>query len=131
MSAKADNRTSKALEFHSRELRKRSTMPNISSRTALNICIGLVVGMVLPILLFLSLLVADFILINFRYHYYQAGFGLRITQLCILLVPAEIISLFFLAKSNKTLTVAALPTAIIITAYIIYVAVTATPLAPD
>ena len=100
-------------------------------RVALTICIGLVIGAVLPLALMLILGVADIIVINIAYSYFQASVGLTIIWLSILLIPLEITSLFFLARFNKTLTAAALPTAIIMTLYVIYAMTTLTPVAPD
>ena len=73
-----------------------------------SIGIGLLVGMALPIVLFLILVVADGILINVAYSRFQAAIGLNKLQVFALLVPLEIISLFFLARFNKTMAVAAL-----------------------
>jgi hypothetical protein len=106
-------------------------MPNASTtRIALNICIGLVVGAVLPIALFLVLAVVDSVVINVAYSRFDTDIGLAISQLYVLLIPVETISLLFLAKFNKTLVVAALPTAIIVTAYVSYVTAKFVPFAP-
>ena len=95
-----------------------------------SVCIGLVIGTVLPIVLFLVLAVVDGVIINVAYSRFGTDIGLAISQLYTLLIPVEIISLLFLAKFNKTLTVAALPTAIIVTAYVSYVTAKFVPFAP-
>ena len=96
-----------------------------------NVCIGLVIGAVLPLALILILVVADGIVVNVAYRYFHASAGFNTVWLSILLIPMVIISLFFLARSNKTLATAALLTAIISTVYVIYVMATTTPFAPS
>jgi hypothetical protein len=76
-----------------------------------SIGIGLLVGMALPIVLFFILVVADGILINVAYSRFHASVGLNKLQVFALLVPLEIISLFFFARFNKRMAVAALFTA--------------------
>ena len=106
-------------------------MPNDSkTKIALTICIGLVVGTILPIVLFLVVAVVDGTVVNVAYSRFDAVVGLAVSQLYIPLIPTEVISFFFLARLNRTLAAAALPTAIIATAYIIYVTIKFVPLGP-
>jgi hypothetical protein len=107
-------------------------MPNVSTtKIALTLCIGLVVGMVLPIVLFWTLWVMDMVIGIFADSKFHADVGLKFSQLYIPFIPIEAISFFFLARFNRTLAAAALPTAILATAYIIHLAAIATPFAPD
>jgi hypothetical protein len=106
-------------------------MPNVSTtKIALTLCIGLVVGIVLPFALFLILFVIDGVVINVAYSRFNAAIGLNELQLSALLVPTEMTSLFFLARFNKIMAAAALFTAIISTAYVIYDMVTQPSFAP-
>jgi hypothetical protein len=108
------------------------TTPNVSTtKIALTLCIGLVVGVVLPLALILILGVAAGILVIVAYRYFDTGIGLSPVWLSVLLVLMVIATLFFLVRFNKLLAVAALFTAVISTAYIIYVVVNLPPFGPS
>jgi hypothetical protein len=76
-----------------------------------NVCIGLVIGAFFPFTLILILWVAYGIVISIALRYFHAGFRLNELELLALLVPWVIMSLFFLAKFNKTMAVGASITA--------------------
>ncbi len=77
-------------------------------RNLCSICVGLVVGAVMPIVLFMVLTMAKFGFFEVSYRYFQADIGWPMSLDYILLIPMEIISLFFLARLNKIMAVAAL-----------------------
>jgi hypothetical protein len=95
-----------------------------------SICIGLVLGVVLPPVLFGTLYVMNEVIGDAADRNFHADVGLAFSQLYIPFVPIEVISFFFLAKFNRTLAAAALPPAILATAYLIYTAAIAVPFAP-
>ena len=100
-------------------------------KTVYNICTGLLIGAAVPIALSFVLVMIDIILINLPDQLFHVSIGLPLSQLCILLIPIEMIGVFFVTRFNKVLAAATLPTAIIITAYLIYFAVNFTGFGPS
>ena len=94
-------------------------------------CSGLLIGLLIPPVEYVAVIVADISFFRFRENFVKDGFALGDPWISIVFVFVVIFSLFFLARSNKTLAAAALSTASITTAYIIYVAATATGFGPD
>ena len=92
-----------------------------------SICIGLVLGVVLPPVLFGTLGLMDMVISIFSDSKFHTDVGLTIPHLYIPFIPIEVISFFFLARFNRTLAAAALLPAILATAYIIYASATVEP----
>jgi hypothetical protein len=91
---------------------------------------GLLIGLLMPPVEYVAVIVADISFFSFRVNFVNDGFILGDPWISIVFVFVVIFSLFLLAKFNKTLAAAALSTAIISTAYVIYAMSTLTPFGP-
>ena len=92
--------------------------------------LGLLIGLLMPPVEYVAVLLADYGFACFTQIFHKDGFALDDPWLSIVFVLVEIITLFFLTRFNKILTAAALLTAIITTAYVIYAMSTLTPFTP-
>ena len=105
-------------------------MPTKLKQIILPVFSGLLIGLLMPPVEYVAVIVADISFFRFRENFVNDGFVLGEPWISIVFVLVEIITLFFLARFNKTLAAAALSAAIISTAYVIYTMSTLTDFGP-
>ena len=86
-------------------------MPITNLKRVIPLLLGLLIGLLMPPLEFAAVCLADFFLARFRQLFVNDGLALGNPWLSIVFVLVEIITLFFLARFNKTLAAAALTVA--------------------